>query len=54
MEKFFDKIGLVLSGIGIAFSYGAISAGFYITGGVTALVSLLLFYAGMTEDKKRK
>ena len=54
MERFFDKIGLVLSGMGMAFAYGAITAEFYVLGSITGLVSLVLFYAGMTEGKKKK
>lgn len=52
MEKFFDRISLVISGIGIAFSYAHFLASEYITCGILGVVSLVLLYAGFTGGKK--
>jgi hypothetical protein len=54
MEKFFDKLSLLVSGAGFAFSFYSFMAGNVVAGVVLDVVSLLLLFAGMTGGKNKK
>ena len=54
MEKFFDKLSLLISGAGFAFSFCSFMAGNAVTGVILDVVSILLLFAGMTGGKNKK
>jgi hypothetical protein len=54
MEKFLDKISLVLSGAGITYGVLHLITGSLWYGSAFMLTGVLLLFAGMTSGKKNK
>ena len=52
MEKFFDKLSLLFSGSGFTFGGLCLAAGNYWHGTAIILLSIVLLFAGITENKR--
>ena len=52
MERFFDKISLVIGGAGLMTTWASFSIGEYIYGGVFGVLTTLLLFSGFTGGKK--